>query len=157
MSRNCENKGGEEVILIQEQMSRNWENKGGEEVILIQEKMSRNWENKEFIGSASLSSLDISGEISTKSTQNFLLTSLTSEIMSITSIIYYFLFIYFICSRMIVEMDRTGSITCQVTSSTHGTKSRTNVTTKHGRYYLKQNLLEKDVPVAIIFKVNIYY
>jgi DNA-directed RNA polymerase III subunit RPC2 len=53
---------------------------------------------------------------------------------------------------MIVEQDRSGGITCQVTSSTHGVKSRTNVTTKHGRYYLKQNLLEKDVGVAIIFK-----
>ena len=42
----------------------------------------------------------------------------------------------------------------QVTSSTHGVKSRTNVTTKNGRYYLKQNLLEKDVAVAIIFKVT---
>ena len=99
-----------------------------------------------------LSSLDISGEISAKSTQNYFLTS---EIIGKISIIYYFLFIDFVYSRMIVEMDRTGSITCQVTSSTHGTKSRTNVTTKHGRYYLKQNLLEKDVPVAIIFKVNI--
>ncbi len=43
----------------------------------------------------------------------------------------------------------------QVTSSTHGVKSRTNVTTKNGRYYLKQNLLEKDVGVAIIFKVGL--
>ena len=33
--------------------------------------------------------------------------------------------------------------------------SRTNVTTKNGRYYLKQNLLDKDVSVAIIFKVII--
>ena len=39
-----------------------------------------------------------------------------------------------------------------MTSSTHGTKSRTNITTKGGRYYLKQNSLEKDVPVAIVFK-----
>ena len=56
---------------------------------------------------------------------------------------------------MIVEQDRSGGITCQVTSSTHGVKSRTNVTTKNGRYYLKQNLLEKDVGVAIIFKVDL--
>jgi len=55
-------------------------------------------------------------------------------------------------NRMIVEVDRLGAITCQVTSSTHGVKSRTNVTTKNGRYYLKQNLLDKDVSVAIIFK-----
>ena len=58
---------------------------------------------------------------------------------------------------MIVEKDRLGAITCLVTSSTHGVKSRTNVITKHGRYYLKQNLLEKDIPVAIIFKVILLY
>ena len=53
---------------------------------------------------------------------------------------------------MIVEVDRLGMVTCQVTSSTHGTKSRTNITTKAGRYYLKHNSMEKDVPVAIVFK-----
>ena len=55
-------------------------------------------------------------------------------------------------NRMIVERDRLGLVTCQVTSSTHGVKSRTNVITKQGRYYLKQNLLEKEVGVAIVFK-----
>ena len=55
-------------------------------------------------------------------------------------------------NRMIVEVDRLGMVTCQVTSSTHGTKSRTNITTKAGRYYLKHNSMEKDVPVAIVFK-----
>ena len=39
-----------------------------------------------------------------------------------------------------------------MTSSTHGVKSRTNVSVKTGRYYLKQNLLEKEVPVAVVFK-----
>eukprot|EP00095_Tigriopus_kingsejongensis_P012376 snap_masked-scaffold190_size271632-processed-gene-1.0 protein:Tk12376 transcript:snap_masked-scaffold190_size271632-processed-gene-1.0-mRNA-1 annotation:"dna-directed rna polymerase iii subunit rpc2" len=55
-------------------------------------------------------------------------------------------------NRMIVEVDRTGQITCQVTSSTHGTKSRTNVTTKGGRYYLKHNSMEKDIPIGVVFK-----
>ena len=55
-------------------------------------------------------------------------------------------------NRMIVEIDRTGNVTCQVTSSTHGTKTRTNVIVKGGRYYLKHNTMEKDVPVAVIFK-----
>jgi len=55
-------------------------------------------------------------------------------------------------NRMIVEVDRLGMVTCQVTSSTHGTKSRTNITTKAGRYYLKHNSMEKDVPIAIVFK-----
>lgn len=44
-------------------------------------------------------------------------------------------------NRMIVEQDRSGILTCQVTSSTHNVKSRTNVNMKGGRYYLKQNLL----------------
>lgn len=57
-------------------------------------------------------------------------------------------------NRMIVEKDRTGQLTCQVTSSTHGTKSRTNITTKGGRYYLKHNSMDKDIPVAIVFKVR---
>lgn len=55
-------------------------------------------------------------------------------------------------NRMIVEQDRQGLLTCQVTSSTHNVKSRTNVSSKNGRYYLKQNLLEKEVGVAIVFK-----
>jgi DNA-directed RNA polymerase III subunit RPC2 len=45
-----------------------------------------------------------------------------------------------------------GQMSCQVTSSTHGAKTRTNVTTKGGRYYLKHNTLDKDIPVAIAFK-----
>merc|ERR1719500_2124125 len=53
---------------------------------------------------------------------------------------------------MLVEKDRQGLLSCQVTSSTHNVKSRTNVSTKAGRYYLKQNLLEKEVGVAIVFK-----
>lgn len=55
-------------------------------------------------------------------------------------------------NRMIVEVDRTGQITCQVTSSTHGTKTRTNIITKAGKYYLKHNSMDKDIPVAIVFK-----
>lgn len=45
---------------------------------------------------------------------------------------------------MIVESDRKGGITCQVTSSTHGgNKSRTNITASKGKYYLKQNALQE--------------
>ncbi len=57
-------------------------------------------------------------------------------------------------NRMIVEIDKSGNVTCQVTSSTHGTKTRTNVIVKHGKFYLKHNTMEKDIPVAIIFKVS---
>ena len=55
-------------------------------------------------------------------------------------------------NRMIVEQDRKGGITCQVTSSTHANKSRTKITVNKGRYYLKHNTLQEDIPVAIVFK-----
>ena len=42
---------------------------------------------------------------------------------------------------MIVEKDGKGGIVCLVTSSTHDRKSRTNVTTKKGKYNLKVNAL----------------
>lgn len=55
-------------------------------------------------------------------------------------------------NRMIVEEDRKGGITCQVTSSTHERKSRTNITVKKGNYYLKHNSFSDDIPIAIVFK-----
>jgi DNA-directed RNA polymerase III subunit RPC2 len=55
-------------------------------------------------------------------------------------------------NRIIVEIDKTGNVTCQVTSSTHGVKTRTNVIVKHGRFYLKHNTMEKNIPIAIVFK-----
>lgn len=55
-------------------------------------------------------------------------------------------------NRMIVEEDRKGNIQCQVTSSTHDKKSRTLVTMKKGKYYLKHNSLQDDIPIAIAFK-----
>ncbi|XP_064100061.1 DNA-directed RNA polymerase III subunit RPC2-like [Macrobrachium nipponense] len=55
-------------------------------------------------------------------------------------------------NRMIVEEDKKGGLTCQVTSSTHEKKSRTNVIIKNGKYYLKHNTLTDDVPVCIVFK-----
>ena len=47
---------------------------------------------------------------------------------------------------MIVEDDKNGGIQCQVTSSTHDKKSRTNVVMKKGKYYLKHNTLQ-DVSI----------
>ncbi|XP_068232795.1 DNA-directed RNA polymerase III subunit RPC2 [Palaemon carinicauda] len=55
-------------------------------------------------------------------------------------------------NRMIVEEDKKGGLTCQVTSSTHEKKSRTNVIIKNGKYYLKHNTLTDDVPICIVFK-----
>uniref|UniRef100_A0A069DXS3 DNA-directed RNA polymerase subunit beta n=1 Tax=Panstrongylus megistus TaxID=65343 RepID=A0A069DXS3_9HEMI len=55
-------------------------------------------------------------------------------------------------NRMIVEEDRKGGVQCQVTSSTHDKKSRTLITIKKGKYYLKHNSLQDEIPVAIVFK-----
>ncbi|CAL4144068.1 unnamed protein product, partial [Meganyctiphanes norvegica] len=55
-------------------------------------------------------------------------------------------------NRMIVEEDKKGILTCQVTSSTHEKKSRTNVLCKNGKFYLKHNTLTDDVAVSVIFK-----
>ncbi|KAI9557395.1 hypothetical protein GHT06_017223 [Daphnia sinensis] len=66
--------------------------------------------------------------------------------------------------RMIVELDRKGNMSSQVMSSTHGTKTLTNVTMNKGKYYLKQHSFQnlrltfisfehfKDIPVVIVFK-----
>jgi DNA-directed RNA polymerase III subunit RPC2 len=51
---------------------------------------------------------------------------------------------------MIVEEDRKGGIQCQVTSSTHEKKSRTNLIVKNGKYYLKHNTLQ-DVCVLKLY------
>ncbi|XP_014242782.1 DNA-directed RNA polymerase III subunit RPC2 [Cimex lectularius] len=55
-------------------------------------------------------------------------------------------------NRMIIEEDRNGSVCCQVTSSTHDKKSRTLVIVKRGKYYLKHNSLQDEIPITIIFK-----
>ncbi|KAL8222019.1 UNVERIFIED_CONTAM: DNA-directed RNA polymerase III subunit RPC2 [Gekko kuhli] len=55
-------------------------------------------------------------------------------------------------NRIIVEADRKGTVGASVTSSTHEKKSRTNITVKQGRFYLKHNTLSEDIPIAIIFK-----
>uniref|UniRef100_A0A0K2TQW0 DNA-directed RNA polymerase subunit beta n=1 Tax=Lepeophtheirus salmonis TaxID=72036 RepID=A0A0K2TQW0_LEPSM len=56
-------------------------------------------------------------------------------------------------NRILCEIEpRTRTVSCQVTSSTHGAKTRTNVLEKGGRYYLKHSTIEKNIPVAIIFK-----
>ena len=38
-----------------------------------------------------------------------------------------------------MEEDCKGGITCRVTSSTHGSKTRTDVVVNNGKYYLKQS------------------
>ncbi|XP_050391784.2 DNA-directed RNA polymerase III subunit RPC2, partial [Patella vulgata] len=55
-------------------------------------------------------------------------------------------------NRMIVDRDSKGVIECSVTSSTHERKSKTYVTIKHTKYYLKHNIFSENIPVAIAFK-----
>ncbi|GFU08483.1 DNA-directed RNA polymerase III subunit RPC2 [Nephila pilipes] len=55
-------------------------------------------------------------------------------------------------NRMIVDKDKNGGITCQVTSSTSEKKTRTNIVTKKGRYYLNHNSFSEDIPIFIAFK-----
>ncbi|XP_054716873.1 DNA-directed RNA polymerase III subunit RPC2-like [Uloborus diversus] len=55
-------------------------------------------------------------------------------------------------NRMIVEKDRNGLIACQVTSSTHEKKTRTNIITKKGKFYMKHNSFADDIPIVIVFK-----
>lgn len=55
-------------------------------------------------------------------------------------------------NRMIVEEDKKGGITCQVTSSTHEKKTRTNIIMKKGCFYLRFNVFSDDIPIFIIFK-----
>ncbi|XP_046663872.1 DNA-directed RNA polymerase III subunit RPC2 [Homalodisca vitripennis] len=59
-------------------------------------------------------------------------------------------------NRMIVEEDRKGGIQCQVTSSTYDKKSRTNIIMKRGKYYMKHNLLQDDIPIVVVFKAMGY-
>lgn len=54
-------------------------------------------------------------------------------------------------NRMIVD-EFKGAIQCQVTSSTHEKKTRTNVIVKNGKYVLRHNALSDDIPVAVAFK-----
>ena len=45
-----------------------------------------------------------------------------------------------------------GIVTCSVTSSTHERKSKTNIITKHAKFYLKHNSVSEDLPICIVFK-----
>lgn len=55
-------------------------------------------------------------------------------------------------NRIIVEEDRKGVIGCSVTSSTHERKSRTNLTVKNRKLYLKHNSFSEDIPVVVAMK-----
>ncbi|KAK3098091.1 hypothetical protein FSP39_016018 [Pinctada imbricata] len=57
-------------------------------------------------------------------------------------------------NRMIVDTEsgRKNVIECSVTSSTHERKSKTYVSTKKEKFYLRHNTFSEDIPVAIAFK-----
>ncbi len=55
-------------------------------------------------------------------------------------------------NRMIVDIDRKGVVECSVTSSTHERKSRTNLISKSGKFYLKHNSFSENIPVVTLFK-----
>ncbi|ODM89001.1 DNA-directed RNA polymerase III subunit RPC2 [Orchesella cincta] len=52
----------------------------------------------------------------------------------------------------VVERSLKGGLLCQVTSSTNEKKSRTDVTLKNGKFYLKHNGLQDEVLIPIIFR-----
>ncbi|XP_052088053.1 DNA-directed RNA polymerase III subunit RPC2-like isoform X1 [Mytilus californianus] len=57
-------------------------------------------------------------------------------------------------NRMIVDLNsgRKNTVECSVTSSTHERKSKTYVTTKNDKYYLRHNTFSEDIPIAVAFK-----
>ncbi|KAJ6642091.1 DNA-directed RNA polymerase III subunit RPC2 [Pseudolycoriella hygida] len=57
-----------------------------------------------------------------------------------------------LCWNKMITENYNGIVQCQVTSSTHDKKSRTNLMSRHGKYFLKHNSMTDDIPVVIIFK-----
>ena len=55
-------------------------------------------------------------------------------------------------NRVIIEKDSKGFITAAITTSTHERKSKCNIFLKNGKIYVKHNIFQEDVPVAIILK-----
>jgi len=55
-------------------------------------------------------------------------------------------------NRIIIETDSKGMPGASVTSSTHERKSRTNITLKNDKLYLKHNTFSEDIPIAIVLK-----
>lgn len=55
---------------------------------------------------------------------------------------------------MIVD-EFKGAIQCQVTSSTHEKKTRTNIIVKNGKYVLRHNALS-DVCIFIFDRFKVY-
>lgn len=55
-------------------------------------------------------------------------------------------------NRILVDFDRKGLESAQVTSSTHERKSKTYVGQKNGKFYLRHNSLAEDVPIVVALR-----
>ncbi|KAF4519356.1 hypothetical protein B566_EDAN011362 [Ephemera danica] len=55
-------------------------------------------------------------------------------------------------NRMLVEEDSKYGFSCSVVSSTHGTKSRTSVVKKKGRFFLSCSPFSEDLPIVVVIK-----
>lgn len=55
-------------------------------------------------------------------------------------------------NRIIIEKDSKGFITAAITTSTHERKSKCNIYLKNGKIYVKHNIFNEDLPVAVILK-----
>lgn len=55
-------------------------------------------------------------------------------------------------NRIIVEYDSKKNLTASVISATHDTKSRTTITLRNAKFYLKHNSFENEIPIFVIFK-----
>lgn len=54
-------------------------------------------------------------------------------------------------NRIIIDIDSKGQVGASVTSSTHERKSKTNVTTKNGRIYLRRGLSLRLITCGVAF------
>lgn len=55
-------------------------------------------------------------------------------------------------NRIILDLDNHENVVASVTSSTHERKSKTNVTIKNGKIYLKHNTFTDDLPIMVVMK-----
>ncbi|XP_078039104.1 RNA polymerase III subunit RpIII128 [Augochlora pura] len=55
-------------------------------------------------------------------------------------------------NRIILEEDSKGCIIASCNSSTHERKTKTNIVGRGGKYYMRHNIFQDDIPVTIIFK-----
>jgi len=55
-------------------------------------------------------------------------------------------------NRIILDKDSKGDFGATVTSSTHHTKTRTQIFCKKDQYVLRHNTFSEDIPIAIVFK-----